>query len=184
VTVLWFEGMLYLANQSVGFGSLLVRERTMLRQFILTSLLGLALLFSQGGVLVVAALCPHLSLATPICDVSNGQPAMDHAHMAEPDVDRRLPLEEDVSHAIDVGAVLGQPGEPCSHCAVHSRTNPSPASLRQSDVAKRSVDFNIQLHPPRIGPVTVSLVPVLISRAHGPPGDLTSRHILISIFRI
>ncbi len=78
----------------------------------------------------------------------------------------------------------GQSNDQCSHCAVHSGTTPNTASLRQGEAAKRSIDLNIPLKIVRVAPVAASPVAVLTSRAHGPPGDPTPRHILINIFRI
>ena len=79
---------------------------------------------------------------------------------------------------------LGQPNDQCSHCAVHSRTTPNTASLRQAEAAKRSVDLNIPHPVSRVAAVAASPVAILTSRAHGPPGETTPRHILINIFRI
>ncbi len=79
---------------------------------------------------------------------------------------------------------LGQPIGPCSHCAVHSRTTPSTVSLRETEAAKRPVALNLPLNVSRFADVVVSPVAVLISRAHGPPGEAVPRHVLINIFRI
>ncbi|HVQ38734.1 MAG TPA: hypothetical protein VMS31_14445, partial [Pyrinomonadaceae bacterium] len=79
---------------------------------------------------------------------------------------------------------LGQPIDPCSHCAFHSRTSPNTASLRQAEPAQRSVDFNIPLPVSKVAPVTASPVTALTLRAHGPPGDPSHRYLFINIFRI
>jgi len=79
---------------------------------------------------------------------------------------------------------LGEPIDACSHCAVHSRTTPNTVSLRATEAAKRSIDFNIPLNVSEVAPAIVSPVAVLTSRAHGPPGEARPKHILINIFRI
>src|SRR5687767_14405067 len=68
-----------------------VRDRTMLKLFPITLLLGLALLFGQGGVVLVAAVCPHLSLASSGCDMPEMTAAMDHSQMAHHDVNHGNP---------------------------------------------------------------------------------------------
>lgn len=158
------------------------QHSTMHKRFVANTVLGIALLFSQGGTLLVSALCPHLQSEMASCETQLSESTMSHedmGHMGHMEMEQEPAAQPDV----DV-ATLGQPIIPCSHCAVHSRTTPSTASLRQSEAAKRSVDLNIPLEVSRVAPVAASPVEVLISRAHGPPGDATPRHILINIFRI
>jgi len=149
------------------------------KRFIATTVLATALLFSQGGSFLIAALCPHLKSGMTSCQAQLSAPTMSHDDMGH------MGMEHDPASNVDADAVaVGQPIRPCSHCAVHSRTNPNSASLRETEAAKRSVDLNIAFEFSRVAPVEASPVPVLISRAHGPPGDLTPRYILINIFRI
>jgi hypothetical protein len=63
----------------------------MLKLYPITLLLGVTLLFGQGGVAFVAALCPHLSLAAPRCDMPEMQSAMDHSQMAHHDMNHGNP---------------------------------------------------------------------------------------------
>lgn len=157
---------------------------TMPKRFLVTTVLAAALLFSQGGNLLVAALCPHLQSGMASCETKLSEPTMSHEDMGHMDVGH-MDKQDETQPDVDSNAVsLGQPTGPCSHCAVHSRTNPNTASLRQAEAAKRSMDLNIPLQVSGVAPVAASPVPVLISRAHGPPGDPTPRHILINIFRI
>ncbi len=79
---------------------------------------------------------------------------------------------------------LGQPIGSCPHCAIHSSKSRNTASLGETGAAKGSADLSIPLDLSRIAPVSAGAVPVLTSRAHGPPGGSTRRHILINIFRI
>lgn len=149
------------------------------KRFVATTVLAVALLFSQGGTFLIAALCPHLQSGMTSCETQLSDPAMSHEDMGH------MGMEYEIAANPDPDAVaLGQPIGPCSHCSVHSRTTPNTASLREMEAAKRSADPNIPLQFSIAVPVTVAPVPVLTSRAHGPPGESTSRHILINIFRI
>ena len=149
------------------------------KRFLATTVLAAALLFSQGGNFVVAALCPHLRSGTASCEMRLGDSTMSHEDMGH------MGMEHEPASNVNAGAVaVGQPIGPCSHCAVHSRTTPNTASLRQAEAAKRSVDLNIPSQISGVAPIAASPVPILTSRAHGPPGENTPRHILINIFRI
>ena len=150
------------------------------KRFLATFFLAAALLFSQGGNFLVAALCPHLRSGMASCRTQLAEPTTSHhkdmGHMG---------MEHETAANPDPDAVaLGQPIGPCSHCAVHSRTNPNTASLRETEAPKRSVDQDTPLLFSGVSPVSVPPVSVLTSRAHGPPGELIPKHILINIFRI
>jgi len=154
------------------------------KRFLATTVLATALLFSQGGSFLIAALCPHFSSGMASCETQISAPTMSHEDMGQEHMGHMEMESEPASHPSADVAALDQPMSPCSHCAVHSRTNPNTASLKQAEAAKRSIDLNIPLQVSKVAPVAASPVPVLISRAHGPPGDPTPRHILINIFRI
>ncbi len=149
------------------------------KRFLATTVLAAALLFSQGGKFLVAALCPHLQSGMASCSTQLVEPTMSHEDMGHMEMEH-----EAVSNGDPDAVAIRQPIGLCSHCAVHSRTNPNTASLRASEAARRSVDLNIPLHFSRVAPVTVAPVAVLPSRAHGPPGEQISRHIFLNIFRI
>ncbi|MFN2511845.1 MAG: hypothetical protein ABR568_10425 [Pyrinomonadaceae bacterium] len=151
------------------------------KRFIANTVLGIALLFSQGGTFLIAALCPHLQSGMASCDTKLAEPAMSHEDMGH--TGHMEMVQEPASQPDADVASLGQPISPCSHCGVHSRKSPNTASLRQAEAPKRSVDLNIPLQVSRVAPVAASPVAVLTSRAHSPPGA-TPRHILINIFRI
>jgi len=151
----------------------------MYKRFLPTIVLAVAFLFSQGGNFLVAALCPHLQSGMASCETRLAAPTMSHEDMGHMGMEH-----ESASNPDPDAEALGQPTGPCSHCAVHSRTNPHTASLRQTEAAKRSLDLNIPLPFSRVSPVSVPPVSVVTSRAHGPPGEHTPRHILINIFRI
>ena len=151
---------------------------TMPKRFLVTTVLAAALLFSQGGTLLVAALCPHFQSGMASCKTQLDAPTMSHEHMGHMGM-----AQEPASNHDPDAIALGQPIGRCSHCAVHSRTTPT-VSLRETEAAKRSIDLSLPLHFCRVAPVPISPVAVLTSRAHGPPGEAIPRYILINIFRI
>lgn len=155
---------------------------TMPKRFLVTTVLAAALLFSQGGNLLVAALCPHLQSGMASCETQTGGVPMSHEDMGH---GGHMEMEpEPASQPNPEAFALDQPIGPCSHCAVHSRTTPNAVSLRATEAAKRVVDLIIPLQFSRVVRVSISPVAVLTSRAHGPPGDAIPKHILINIFRI
>ncbi|MBA3255124.1 MAG: hypothetical protein H0T64_00550 [Pyrinomonadaceae bacterium] len=151
------------------------------KRFLATTILGIALLFSQGGNFLVGALCPHLRSAAASCDMQVSETEMSHEEMGHAGMDSMD--NEPSAQPNDAAAALGQPTKPCSHCAVHSRSSSNAISLRETDT-KRSAELGIPLTVSTIVPVATPGAPVLSSRAHGPPGLLRPRHILINIFRI
>lgn len=152
----------------------------MSKRLISTTLLSFALLFAQGGNLLIAALCPHLRTGTMRCDAPAQEPAMDHHHMSEMQMDQdseELPLDSDAP-------ALGRPTGNCTHCAVHSRTTSGVFSVRLVEAAKRTMSLAVPLV--FRGPVPAMSQPqeLLAARSHGPPGSTIPRHILIDVFRI
>ncbi len=156
------------------------------KRFLATTVVTTALLFSQVGSFLVAALCPHLQSGMASCETQASASAGGHEGMSHEDMGHMDHAEMEHEHASPNpdALALGQPIGPCPHCAVHSRKNRNTASLSETEAAKRSADLHIPLDVSRIAPVSFAAVPVLGSRAHGPPGDPTPRHILINIFRI
>ncbi len=157
------------------------------KRFLAITVVATALLFSQGGGFLVAALCPHPRTGMASCEPHASASTGGHEGMSHGDMGHMGHAEMEVEHASQPNPdalALGQPIGSCPHCAVHSRKNQNTASLRETEAAKRSADLSIPLDSYRIAPVSVGAVPVLTSRAHGPPGDSTRKHILINIFRI
>lgn len=156
----------------------------MIKRLVSTTFLSFALLFGQGGILLIAALCPHLQSGKASCETQGSTAPMTHEEMGH-----RGHLEMKEDSALQPAAEsdsLGQPLGTCSHCAVHSRTVPNPASLRQTEAPKRSVDLSVPIHSSKVAPIAPRPVAALTSRAHGPPGEGAGipRHILVNIFRI
>lgn len=153
----------------------------MQQRFLATTVLTAALLFSLGGNFLTAALCPHLRSTQAACEPHAAEPAMSHEGMGDMHVES---MEEPVSNP-DLNAIaLGQPIQPCSHCAAHSRTTPNAVSQREIEASKRSGNIAIPDAVPTVVSVNPLSVAVVTSRAHGPPGTAIPRHILINIYRI
>ena len=138
----------------------------------------------------MAALCPHLQSGMASCEAEASASKSGHEGMSHGDMGHMGHMghaemkHEHASEAKPDALALTQPVNPCRHCAVHSRKDQNTASLRETEAAKRSTDLYIPLDSSRFAPVSVGAVAVLTSRAHGPPGGSTRRHILINIFRI
>ena len=152
------------------------------RRFLVTSLLAAALLYSQAGSVILSALCPHLQSQTASCEPQRQPSAASHEEMGHMDHNEMEP--EPLSPPHTEAFAIGQSVDPCLHCAVHSRSLPSVASLRATDAAKRTVELSSPHHFSIVAPALTSPAANFTSRAHSPPGENVSRHILISIFRI
>jgi hypothetical protein len=119
-------------------------------RFVATTVLAAALLFSQGGNFLVAALCPHLQSGTVSCEIPLAETTLSHEDMGHVGMDHSSAFNPDPS-AVAAGHGL----DPCSHCAVHSSKNPNPASLRETETPKRSTGLSIPLHSSTVVPVIV-----------------------------
>lgn len=166
-----------------------IRDRTMLKRLTLTSLLGLALLFSQGGVLLIAALCPHLRLAMPGCSSMSNQAAeIEHSQMAHHDMDQDnfSPVLATARDSNDTNVIQLQEGErPCSHCVIHAGAKSNPISVRTAETVKRSAELSVPQTVPARPPLGASDIAVLAAREHSPPGDGNRpKHVLLNTFRI
>jgi hypothetical protein len=153
-----------------------------------TTGLGVALLFSQGANVLVAALCPHLRSPSETCITQAPKTDSDHEHTDHMEMDssegESVSAEPSASGEESDRVAVGQPVGSCPHCAMHSRSSSNPASFREIETAKRTSDLNIPLVVEPIVFEHASAVPNLVSRAHGPPGSQLPRHVLISVFRI
>ena len=164
----------------------MVRDRKMLKRFPITLLLGFALLFSQVGVLFIAALCPHLRFTAPICDMPKVQSAMDHSQMDHHATDNdHLPAQAAHAESNDVEGVIGHSEQTCSHCVIHSRSTANVVSVRTADIGKQSPDLEVPRSVSVAPPLALTTVAALTPRDHGPPGKASRpKHILINTFRI
>lgn len=154
-------------------------------------LLGFALLFSQGGVLLVAAVCPHLRLTAPICGMPKMQPAMDHSQMDHSQMDHHAtdnhdtPAQASNANPNDVEGVIGHSEQTCSHCVIHSRSTSNVGLVRTANISKRSPDLEVPRSVSVALPMAATTVGALTPRDHGPPGKASRpKHVLINTFRI
>ena len=134
-------------------------------------ILALAVLFSQGGGSVLAAICPHLrSLHNASChEIAQVVSAGDHAMRHDSDE----PVFETEDAAIS-----------CNHCAVHSRTKPDDSALPQLDTFQRANDLVTPIAATFIAPSLPSRTIAWTANAHGPPGAAGPLHLLLNVFRI
>ncbi|MBA3567944.1 MAG: hypothetical protein H0W28_01170 [Pyrinomonadaceae bacterium] len=124
-----------------------------------TTILGIALLFSQGGNFLVGALCPHLRSAAATCDMQVSETEMSHEGMSHEEMGHTgmgSMAKEPAAQQDNEADALGQPTKLCSHCAVHSRSSSNAISLRETDTPKRSADLTISLTVQTIVPVVTS----------------------------
>lgn len=154
----------------------------MQKWFLTIALVSVAVLFSQGGDFLIASLCPHVRSGLASCNIQVTKATASHEHMDHRQM-ASMETESTPENNAD-GNALDRPAEPCNHCAVHSRAAADPGSLRESETAKRSGHLKLPLTVSRFVSVPTSVVILPSARAHGPPGELTPRHILINIFRI
>ena len=159
----------------------------MLKRCPITLLLGSALLFSQGGVLLIAALCPHLRFTAPSCNTPKVQSsAMDHSQMDHHATDiHHAPPQAFNADASDVDGVIGPGEQTCSHCIIHARSTSNVVFVRTADIGKQSPDLELPLGVSVDPPIASATVAALMPREHGPPGKAKRpKHILINTFRI
>lgn len=152
------------------------------KRFLAITVLGVALLFSQGGNFLIAALCPHLrSGSGQVSCNKHAESTMSHDEMGNMAMDS---MDESASNPDPNAVALGEPIGLCSHCAMHSRTAPPAVFLREIEASKRSGTFAVPGAVPRVVSIEMPYLAIFTSRAHGPPGETAPRHVLINIFRI
>ena len=153
-----------------------------------TAVLGIALLFTQGANVLVAALCPHLRSPAEPCVSQTPEPDTSHEHMDHMEMDssegESVSAEPSDSGEESDRVALSQPVRPCPHCAMHSRSSSNPASFREIETAKRANDLNIPLAVAPVIHENESAASIFTVRAHSPPGSELPRHVLINVYRI
>ena len=158
----------------------------MLKRLPITLLLGSALLFSQGGVLLIVALCPHLRFTAPSCVMPKMQSAMDHSQMDHHATDTHdTPAQAFNADSSDVDSVIGHREQTCSHCVIHSSSPSNFVSVRTADIGKRAQGLEVPLSVSVDPPIAAATAAALMPREHGPPRKASRpKHILINTFRI
>jgi hypothetical protein len=152
------------------------------KRFLAITFLAVGLLFSQTSNHLIASLCPHLRSGRAACEVQIAQPVAAHEHSGHVQTES-VKTESTREHNTDEYA-LGQPTEPCKHCAIHSKSGRDAGSLTPTQGAKRIDHLKLPLLVHRILVVPTSFVITLIARSHGPPGYRAPGNILLNIFRI
>lgn len=156
----------------------------MRKQFLVITILAVALLFSQGGSFLVASLCPHLQSAMSSCVAPLMATAMAHGNMETMEHMEMRSMEHAPAVNQDANAfAFGQPASTCPHCAVHSGTT-NTVSLRESEASRRLGDATLARTFSRIARVVAAPFRSPVSRDHGPPGSNIARYVLINTFRI
>jgi len=141
------------------------------QRFVAAVIVGLAVLFSQGGGSVMAAICPHLrSQHNASCHET--QPEDSAAHH---DMNRQndAPVFETDERTVS-----------CNHCAVHSRTRPDDSALQSTESVQRASDPSVAISFSVAPPASQIRAVAWTANAHGPPGDSEPLHLLLNIFRI
>ncbi len=133
-------------------------------------IVALAVLFGQGGGLVLAAICPHLrSEKAP----DNSCHTKSHEAVAE-------------HHQPDESREAFQTSEPdvrCNHCIVHSRNKREESALQQNNNSQRANDPKVSTSSLAISPPLLETV-VPFAKAHGPPRVTAPLYLLVNVFRI
>lgn len=157
------------------------------QRFLAITFLAVTVLFSQGGGSLIVALCPHLTSVQASCHSNVSELKMAHDHidgMVMGETDSMASMEEPIPNPDPNALAMGQPGGWCPHCSVHAPTTPNAASFREVESLKRPGAVAVpDAAQPEVTPAE-SCADFLTSRAHGPPGNTTPRHILLNIFRI
>jgi hypothetical protein len=147
-----------------------------------TGTLLLALLLSAVGN-VLAAACPHMGQDHACCHARVAPHPTSQHGMGEMQMgDTRA--EHGAEQSTEASA-LGQPVDSCEHCMGRSSLPTPPATLREADQSKRGEDVSAPLALSGPPSITISFVPFVLAREHAPPtAASSSRHVLISVFRI
>jgi len=140
------------------------------RRFLAANILALAVLFSQGGGLVLAAICPHLRAQHSASCHGMPQETSAHHHDMQPAGGAVFETEET---AIS-----------CNHCAIHSRTKRDDSALQPTNTLQRESDPPLWISFQVAEPQSVVSTPAWTANAHGPPGRSGSLHLLYNVFRI
>ncbi len=137
-------------------------------------IVALAVLFGQGGGLVLAAFCPHVRVEQPDNACHTNSPAN------SPDA-----VTEHHQTAAPEGHAFANKGSDvrCNHCFVHSRTRREESSLQQTNTTQRPGASRVATTFTPTGPALLEAVDP-VTKAHGPPGLTAPLYLLVNVFRI
>lgn len=164
-------------------------------------LLVVAFFFSAWGNVIPAVLCPRHELNHDCCvtprqtaqsdtcqhemggmDMREGQRGRESgsAHYSE-----LTAIAADLTLALapeSAEVVSELPLESCAHCLIHSQLT-SASATAAVDPAKRLIESDASAPSGAIA-LPSAVVVTIMRLAHGPPGNLFLRHVLINVFRI
>ena len=150
----------------------------MKRRFVAALIVVLAVLFSQGGGHVLAAICPHLRAAAQepekSCHTNAQDVVAEHHHGS---VATRVDTTRDAFETKESDVR-------CNHCVVHSQSNREEPSLQQTNTTQRTGDSKVTTTT--FTPAGPSLLEAVkpVAKAHGPPGFTAPLYLLVNVFRI
>lgn len=163
-------GSLYTLTEVVN-KYVIVATCVMNRRFLAATILALAILFSQGGGSVLAAICPHLrALHTASCHEMAEQSSADHHDMQ--------PAGDEAAFINDETAIS------CNHCAIHSRTKRDDSALQPTNTLQRESDPSLLISFEFVEPLSLLHTATWATNAHAPPVDTGPLHLLHHVFRI
>jgi hypothetical protein len=160
----------------------------MMRRFLLTA--SVLLLFVSGWSQVLAAsLCSHTPGAHACCRTKEAshahEQASSHQGMAMDGIESmEMPSGEAAPAGNESVISFGQPLEACAHCLGHSQSQTVPVNSITSDQSGRGNETLAPPVPVEATPLASAFATSITSRQHAPPGAMTARHVLISVFRI
>jgi hypothetical protein len=149
----------------------IVAPCVMNQRFVAAIIVALAVLSSQAGGSVLAAICPHLrSPHNASCNEAPPNTSVVHHQMDNANGDAVFETEETAAS--------------CNHCAVHSRTKRDDSARQSTDSVQRASDPSVADAFSAAGPPSLVRTVTWFARAHGPPGNAGPLHLLLKVFRI
>ncbi len=164
----------------------------MRNRFLSSGILLFVLLAGAWGNVLAASLCPRMAQDHSCCPAKAMQHAhdamdgmqMDEMQMSDMQMPSAMEQETEANVVRQVDVVAGQPGVGCGHCLSHSQLPTKLPTLREAEQVRCGEDLAAPLALVNsVSPSTLFVTPVH-SKQHAPPGATTSRHVLISVFRI
>ena len=144
----------------------IVRFTGMNQRSVVLIIVALAVLLTQGGGLMLGAICPHLRAQQNSCHESMPEVVVSHDSQANSE------------------AVESPDAASCTHCAIQSRTRQDESAPPQVNTAQRIDDPIVPLGSLVIRPAAMAKNVAWTAQAHGPPGNPDPLHLLHHVFRI
>ena len=134
-------------------------------------IVALAVLFGQGGGLVLAAFCPHVQAEQPdnACHTKSPDAVAEHHQTAKPEGDAFANRESDVR---------------CNHCVVHSRSKREESALQKTYTPQRAGDQKSPALVFKVELPSIVRTSAWSAQTHGPPAPTAPLHVLLNVFRI